>query len=414
MNQRPPILFLSPPTWTTALGVMRTMARLGVRVYALKHDQLSPTTASRRCAGQVRAGVNGRPLGSPALIVEQLVEAARTLGEGTVLMPGTDEWAAFVAEHAAELAAWYRFPRPDPRLMKELTSKQGLARLAAEHGLRTPRVAVPAGRSEALAAAAEIGYPVMLKPVESRPHLVNKAVANSPEELTAAYDRVAEQDGSNVLMQEHIPGRDTDVWMFNGYFDGEGRCRFAFTAQKLRQLPVHMGNATLGVMKQNQAVRDLMVGFMESVGYRGIVDAGFRFDARDGTYKIFDVNPRVAGNYRQYLDTAGRDVVQIAYLDLIGEPVSVGGPAEGRRWISEYSDLIAMLRYRRLGELTLAGWLSSLRGVDEGALMSWRDPLPFLVAGLQLAVGTLRKRTAGRGAPASAEPAGESGSVRVA
>ena len=41
-------------------------------------------------------------------------------------------------------------------------------------------------------------------------------------------------DNPNILFQEYIPGRDEDVWMFNGYFDRDSRCLAGFTGVKLR------------------------------------------------------------------------------------------------------------------------------------------------------------------------------------
>ena len=110
---------------------MRSLGRLGVRVYGTKHRGGSPSNLSRFCAGTVPAGDNGRPTGDPTKIVEGLLDAGKRLGRGTVLISGTDEWAIFVAEHAAELAAAFVFPGPPSDLVARLASKQGLFEIAA-------------------------------------------------------------------------------------------------------------------------------------------------------------------------------------------------------------------------------------------------------------------------------------------
>jgi predicted ATP-grasp superfamily ATP-dependent carboligase len=53
-------------------------------------------------------------------------------------------------------------------------------------------------------------------------------------------------------------------------------------------------------------------------------------------------------------------------------------------------DLGAFLALRRSGELTLASWLASLRGVRSFALGSWRDPLPLIITAWRLLLRTLR------------------------
>ena len=116
---------------------------------------------------------------------------------------------------------------------------------------------------------------------------------------------------------------------------------------------------------------------MKAIGYRGILDIGYRYDARDGAYKVLDVNPRIGATFRLFVGTNGIDVARALYLDLTGQPVDARPAREGRKWIVEDLDTVSSYRYMREGSLTVAGWLASLRGIDEAAFLSWRDPLPF-------------------------------------
>src|SRR3981081_2945208 len=99
----PPVLVLGPPRWYSALGAARSLGELGIPVFMLAHRGLSPTNVSRFCAGTVRAGDNGRPIGDPTTVVAELRDAGLALGAGTVLIPATDEWAVFIAAHAEDL-----------------------------------------------------------------------------------------------------------------------------------------------------------------------------------------------------------------------------------------------------------------------------------------------------------------------
>ena len=388
---------------------MRSLGRLGVRVYGTKHRGGSPSNLSRFCAGTVPAGDNGRPTGDPTKIVEGLLDAGKRLGRGTVLISGTDEWAIFVAEHAAELAAAFVFPGPPSDLVARLASKQGLFEIASREGFPTPRLVVPRSLDDAADVAVSLIYPVMIKPVLSRPDVSAKAVVRTAAELLA-YARVHAEspDDPNLIFQEYVPGADSDVWIFTGYFDAQSRCVAGFTGQKLRQCPAHMGHASLGIAQKNEELATQAAAFMTEIGYQGIVDSGYRYDARDGSYKILDVNPRVGGNFRQFVSRSGIDVVRALYLDLCGIQVPEGEQIHGRRWIKEDSDLIAMVQYRRLGELDLWTWLKSLRNIDEGSTLSLDDPMPFVRAMALLFSDTLigrwrrrkRARALAAGAPA--------------
>jgi predicted ATP-grasp superfamily ATP-dependent carboligase len=195
----------------------------------------------------------------------------------------------------------------------------------------------------------------------------------------------------NVMFQEYIPGRDEDVWMFNGYFDRAGRCLVAFTGQKLRQHPARMGIATFGISRHNDKVVETTVRLLSKLGYWGLVDIGYRFDKRDGQYKVLDINPRLGGAFRLFVDRNGLDVARAMYLDLTGMPVPATRPWEGRLWIKEDADLIALKYYRKLDGLKIRTWLRSVWQADEGATFSIRDPLPFL-----LSIGSLAHQTVTR------------------
>jgi predicted ATP-grasp superfamily ATP-dependent carboligase len=363
---------------------------MGVRVHALAHVEPSLVLASRHCSGRVAAGWNGHPEGATEPeIVDQLLAAGRRLGERPILLTGSDPWALLVAAHGRRLAQVFDFPELPAGLVRGLTSKVGLHDLALRHGLPTPAVRCPASVDEAVAAACELGLPVVLKNVRSRPGM-ELARAGSEHELAERF--LAMGGPGEVVVQELIPGDDADVWMYNGYFDRSSRCLASFTGRKIRQVPPGLGLCTAGVCVDNPELAAAAEAFLGAVGYRGVVDIDFRRDPRDGRYKVLDVNPRLGGVFRLFTDPAGLDVVRAMYLDLTGRPVPRPGPTEGRKWLVEAGEVIALRRYGRERGLGLRSWLSSLRGLREMATFSPSDPLPFLVAIRVLAQDTLGGR----------------------
>jgi predicted ATP-grasp superfamily ATP-dependent carboligase len=165
--------------------------------------------------------------------------------------------------------------------------------------------------------------------------------------------------------------------MFNGYFDRQSECAFGVTGRKLRQFPVHTGATSLGICEENRTVRELTCRFMRAIGYRGILDIGFRYDARDGGYKLLDPNPRIGQTFRLFVAKEGWDVARLLHADLSGQKLPRATPNEGRRWVVEDWDLESCLDYRREGNLPLAEWVSSYVGVEEGAWFAWDDPRPI-------------------------------------
>jgi predicted ATP-grasp superfamily ATP-dependent carboligase len=166
--------------------------------------------------------------------------------------------------------------------------------------------------------------------------------------------------------------------MFNGYFDANSDCLASFTGRKLRQTPPYTGVTSLGVCLPNEIVEQTTRDWMKRLGYRGILDIGYRYDARDGSYKVLDANPRIGATFRLFVAKNGMDVARALYLDLTGQPVPTAEPVDGRKWLVELGDVDSFLRYRRDGKLTTRQWIASMAGVQESAFFARDDPKPFL------------------------------------
>jgi predicted ATP-grasp superfamily ATP-dependent carboligase len=163
--------------------------------------------------------------------------------------------------------------------------------------------------------------------------------------------------------------------MCNGYF-GEGRA-VVFTGRKLRQVSA-AGVASLAICELNDTVAAQTRRLMEGVGYRGCCGVGWRYDGRDGHYKLLDVNARVSGVFRLFAGTNAVDVVRACYLDLTGQEIPPTALQPGRKWMLE-DDLAAAATAIRDGRLTAGEWVRSLQGVQEVHWMAADDPLPGLV-----------------------------------
>src|SRR6202158_1326224 len=155
--------------------------------------------------------------------------------------------------------------------------------------------------------------------------------------------------------------------MSTGSFDDESDCKVAFTGKKIRQSPPYTGATTLGVCVANPTVQETTVRFMKAVGYRGLLDIGYRFDHRDNQYKLLDVNPRIGGTFRLFVGGDGMDVLRALYLDLTGQEVPPTRQQGGRPWVVGRLAVRSPILYRRRGDIDLATWARSLRGIREAA-----------------------------------------------
>lgn len=376
-----------------ALGAVRSLGRMGVRVHANVASRREPLQTSRYAD---RAVVWRTWPSTPEQVVERLTAWARTHAERPVLIPVDDAAAVTVAEHGNRLSEHFLFPRQDAAFVRELSDKLVLARRCEEWGVPAPRTVAPRSRAEAEEIGRELTFPVVVKRIANRSQSdydePSVRIVTDPEQLSRLWDRLeARGAADNYLLQEFIPGGPESVWMFNGYFDDRSRCLVSYTGFKLRQYPPGQGPTTLGECRRNETVAELAVQLLGGLGYRGIVDAGFRYDARDGRYKLLDVNPRIGATFRLFVTPSGTDVARAMYLDLTSRPVPTDEPEDGRRWLVEPLDLRTCLRDAR----ALRGWPRSLRGVRELAWAAADDPLPaaaMTAAAAARAVAAVRPR----------------------
>ena len=137
------------------------------------------------------------------------------------------------------------------------------------------------------------------------------------------------------------------------------------------------GPTSLGICLPNEAVEQATRSLMKALGYRGILDIGYRWDARDRLYKVLDINPRIGCSFHLFTAENGLDVARALYLDMTGQPVPESRVREGRKWIVEFQDFSSCRQYRRQGQLTLRQWLRSFGGVEETAFFALDDLRPF-------------------------------------
>jgi predicted ATP-grasp superfamily ATP-dependent carboligase len=362
-----------------SLGLARSLGRLGLPVYAVDAQRASPSLSSRYWQGTFTWDFRRE---GPDDSVRYLLHVGEQLGGRPVLVPTCDDTAYLVANRADELAAAFRFPRVDPELVRSFSDKRKLHELARRHGVPTANAHFPASRADVERFAETAVFPVMLKGIvglrlEARTG-VKMVITRTAKELLANYDRMEDPAAPNLMVQEYIPGGDDTIWMFNGYFDERSNCRFGVTGRKLRQHPIHVGSTSLGICERNETVDRQTREFMAGVGYRGILDIGYRYDARDGRYKLLDPNPRIGSSFRLFVGRDGLDVARALYLDLNGLPVPASPFPDGRKWIVEDQDIESTLDYMAEGTLGPGGWAASLRGVEEGAWFAWDDPAPFV------------------------------------
>ncbi|MGI9006941.1 MAG: hypothetical protein ACR2FU_12240 [Streptosporangiaceae bacterium] len=397
------------PVHSGGVGVLRSLGRCGVPMYAVTEPGLPPAAVSRYCDTRFVSRATGRE--QPADLIPGLLEAGQRIGRRAVVVPLDDESAVLTAHYREQLSEHFLLPDVAPGLPARLASKTGLFELCREHHVPTPATATPASLEDLASFAAGVRFPVVVKnadPWQRRRHPVvpGTTVVNS----AAALIELAAQAGDplNLVVQEYLPGDQAQDWISHLYCDAQSQSLMVLTARKVRSWPPHAGLTAAAYAVYNPEIAALAERFCKEIGYSGIGDLDWRHDLRDGQYKLVDFNPRPGNQFRLFENMAGVDVVRALHLDLTGREVPLAGEREGKRIVVEHIDLPARLAYWRHDRRVRASGQVDRERTDmpgyagaatEFAWLAADDPLPFLVMiphALRMAARAVAARIGGR------------------
>jgi len=382
------------------LSFGRSLGRRGIPVVLVDGE--------RGVAGRsrfVRSETLRGPSEHPDEWIDLLQRIASQLSRPAVLFATNDTLTELVARHAAQLAESYRYLIPEAEIVEAIVDKGSQYQRAHAAGVPIPRTEFPESHDDIVRIAAQVAYPNFLKPHRSLPGRAvieqkrKLVVVEDPSDLIDTFDRLATPDNP-FLVQERVPGPDTSLFYYLGFWDDAGDEHSFMTAQKLRQYPAGIGDGSLVQTVHEREVVELSRKLLLAFGYRGLVNVEFKRDARDGVYRLIEINPRSV-NFNQLAVSAGIDFPWIAYQYLVGDtrPAPATEYRDGVRYVHEDLDVRAFLAGRRSGELTWRSWTTSILGTRAWAIASFGDPLPFIhqteqhLVGLRSRARLLHRRT---------------------
>jgi predicted ATP-grasp superfamily ATP-dependent carboligase len=304
--------------WVNGLAAIRSLGRAGVRVLALDPGR-SPLGFRSRYATAVRTP---DPVAERGAYVELLAKLGDELGRPAVVFPTHDPPLNAVARARGELGERFLYPFPPWEALERLATKRAQLDAAAAAAIDAPRTEYPATATEAAAAARELGFPVLVKPSDpvgfKRRFRRQAFRCESAAEVERLY---AEAEEWAPMIQELVPGDDDALYTVGSYVTPEGEALGVFCGRKLHQTPPQIGTCRVGEALWRQEVVDAALRLLRAVGYHGISQVEFKRDARDGRYKLMEVNARL-WQWHGLAAACGVDLPRIAYAHLTGERVA--------------------------------------------------------------------------------------------
>ncbi len=362
----------------TGLAVARALGRRGVRVIGIDHNRTEVGHYSRWVTRDPR--VSQRPPSTELL--ENLLALGAEQARPPVVYVAGDTYIDFLCDHHDLLRERFVLPgsmRPDQA--SELMDKRSFYQRCREIEVPMAATFFPGTRDEAERAAQALRYPAIVKPTQG--HLFRRQLRGN--KLVEVRDHVEALDwwgrlrdwGAESVLQEVIPGPEENIFVGALYIDESGVVRSLFTARKSRQYPPMFGSGSYMEACWAPEIAELSRELVRGLGYTGICGTEYKWDPRDESWKLIEMNPRPTLWYA-LPPAAGVDVVWDAHCALTGSPnpVHEGAQDDAARWQLQLRDLLAGLHFLRRGDLSALGFLRTVldpRRKTYGDL-AWNDP----------------------------------------
>lgn len=308
-----------------AVRIIRACKEMGVATVAV-YSQADRNALHVALADQ--SYCIGGPEASDSYLNENRIISAALLSGAQAIHPGY----GFLSENA-HFARLCRknglvFIGPDPESMERLSDKAVLKESLADTGLRViPGTKAVFGVEEAHAAAARLGYPVMLKACAGGGGRGIRLL-RSPDELDDAYQQATSEalsafgDGSVYLEKYIFPARHVELQILadehgNAVCLGERDCSLQRRNQKLLEETPFPAVSR----RQRDDIMKLSVEAARKIGYVGAGTLEFLLDG-SGSFWFMEMNVRLQVEHCVTEMLTGIDLVKWQIRIAAGIPLS--------------------------------------------------------------------------------------------
>jgi D-aspartate ligase len=341
-------------------GVVRSLSGYGIPVIGFCHEKKLPEFRTRLCDQKIY-------FKGDSDLREKLEQAATGLGRKPVLYITTDAYVNFVIENREFIDENFLIHLPGNDVLNLLLDKTAFTEYANCHDILIPRTHNLSSSEDLEAIAKEFSFPVILKPFNrtSKWRKANLSKAyhlDTIDGLRKLFDQIHPIE-SRLMVQEWIPGGDSNVYYCLVYFDHQSECLASFTGYKIRQWPVGTGTACSTTAVDDPFVSARTVEILQGVKYKGFGSVEFKLHDRNGKYYL--IEPTV-GRVEQigYVATANGVNLPLRCYNSLTHAGLEEAPAPEKKviYIEEPTEIASAYAHIRKRLITIKGYFRSLKG----------------------------------------------------
>ena len=266
----------------------------------------------------------------PCVLLRTVTDYANARPDTTCIVMGcTDDYASLLMDLQDKLPANCVAPYIAPALRDKLVNKADFYALCEQYAIPYPKTFVAEGplAAEALGEKAlGFAYPIIVKPSSSIlywkhpfPGMKKVYTADSPARAAAV---LAEIYGAGypdkVILQDMVPGADCQMHVLTAYADRHSQVKMMCLGHVglEEHTPKARGNHAAILTEYNGPLMEKLKAFLEDIGYTGFANFDIKFDCRDGSYRVFEINLR-QGRSNYYVTGAGYNIARYVVEDRV-------------------------------------------------------------------------------------------------
>lgn len=359
-----------------ALEAVRALGARGVRSRVTVAEPYRTTEAlaarSRWCEGVAR-------LPAPRDAQRWVEALADAVGPQDVVIPVSTNSVIPVAQHRDRIRARVA-PIPPVEAIRRLNHTPTLLELAGRLGVHIPRT-YPVRSHDDLSSLARdpaVRWPLVVKLCDDEglflPAGARYRIVRAPDALADAYRTLSARKPLPVV-QEYVPG---DGWGMSVLMGAGGEVLARIGHRRTAEFPARGGPSARCETVRSPEMEEATVAILREADWIGPAQAEFRRDARDGTFRLLEVNPRLWGSL-PLARRAGVNLVAMWWAMACGErvaPVPAAPPGLALRfgamaWASALTQEGWGRRLAAAGRAAADAWAGVPDGIEDP-----RDPGP--------------------------------------
>ncbi len=289
--------------WRKSLAAVRGLGQEGVRVAGGESTWPATGFFSKYCRKRL---IYPSLLFEPEKFIEFLLKELKSQNY-RILIPMEDATCNLIAANHEDVGNLTYLPLINKEKLEFVQRKDNVLQLAAGIGIPIPETFYIKDLDQLSELKDQLPYPVVIKP-KTGAGAEGIIYSFKPGNLIADYLKV-HRLYPFPLIQEKIAGNGPG---FGASFlmDENSRVMASFVHKRLREYPVTGGASTLRESVLQDEVRQMGEALLKKLGWFGVAMVEFKYDIKDQTYKLMEINPRFWGS----LALAIRAGVNFPYL----------------------------------------------------------------------------------------------------